>query len=92
MKALALLLFTGSVLTFIGFVVLASVGFARGVNYPFPPWFRNADDLFFYLAICFALLAVVLFFIARNHRKLVFISGSISAGTVMLIAFLTTRG
>jgi len=86
-----ILLLVLDVLNLMAFAAIAILGIARGVSYPFPNWFRNGTDICFYLALL--LTAVSLAFLASSQqRKRAALSAALAFGTVMVIAFLTTRG
>ena len=91
MRMAMLLLLACDVLNLLTFASIACVGLPNGVIYPFPRWFRNATDVCFYLGLAFTVVSL-LFFLARQQRKRALLSTALAFGTVMIIAFLTTRG
>jgi drug/metabolite transporter superfamily protein YnfA len=80
-----------NILNLIAFVAIAVVGLVKGVNYPFPNWFRNERDVCFYLAITL-ILASFPFLLSSRQRIRASISVVIAFGTLLVIAFLTARG
>lgn len=79
------------VLNFLAFAVIAIRGIALGVSAPFFSWFKNGTDICFYLGLL--LTFVSLPFLASTQQRIrAAISAGLAFGTVMVIAFLTTRG
>jgi drug/metabolite transporter superfamily protein YnfA len=79
------------ILNLLAFAVIAIVGMAHGINYPFPVWFKNERDICFYLAIALTLVSFP--FLASSQQRIrASLSIVIAFGTVMIIAFLTSRG
>lgn len=91
MKATIAIILIMAVLNLTAFCVIAVLGIADGVSYPFPAWFRDERDICFYLGII--LVCVSLPFLASSQqRDRATLSLGLSFGTVMIIAFLTSRG
>jgi len=91
MKTATMLILLLSILNLLAFIVIAIFGFVHGVNYPFPEWFRNERDVCFYLGIILALTSLP-FLASSQQRRRAVLSLGLSFGTVMIIAFLTSRG
>jgi hypothetical protein len=79
------------VLNFLAFAVIALFGIARGVSQPFPSWFRNGTDICFYLGLLLTFVSLP-FLASSQQRTRAALSAGLAFGTVMVIAFLTTRG
>ena len=80
-----------AVLNPIAFAVLAIFGVIRGVNYPFPSWFRNEKDICLYLALVLCFASLVCFAWTQQKVRAALALG-LSFSTVLAIAFLTSRG
>jgi hypothetical protein len=93
MKIAGVALLTLDALNVLIFAIVAVLGLIRGVSDPFPPWFANSTNACFYSEIVLCLAGLPLL-ASRELRIRVraFIASSIAGATVMLIAFLTTRG
>ena len=79
------------VLNFLSFTGIAILGIVRGVSDPFPSWFRDGTDVCFYLRLLLTLVSLP-FLASSKQRVRAGLSAGLAFGTVMVIAFLTTRG
>lgn len=89
--AVTMVLLVLDVLNFLAFAVIALLGIAHGVSEPFPSWFRNGTDICFYLGLLLT-FASLPFLASSQQRTRAALSAGLAFGTVMVIAFLTTRG
>lgn len=86
---IALLVLDG--LNLLSFAGIAILGIVRGVSDPFPSWFRDGTDICFYLGLLLTLVSLP-FLASSQQRAKAGLSAGLAFGTVMAIAFLTTRG
>jgi hypothetical protein len=77
----------------LSFAVIAIIGIARGVTDPFPAWFRDGSDICFFLGLILTFVSLPFAFVATARQgKRAIAAATVAFGTVMVIAFLTTRG
>ena len=79
------------VLNILTFAAIAVCGIALGVSSPFPTWFRNGTDICFYVGLLLTLISLPFLAFAQQRIRAA-ISAALAFGTVMIIAFLTSRG
>lgn len=91
MKTATIIILLLSIMNLLTFIVVAINGFAHGVNYPFPAWFRNERDICFYLGLILTFTSLP-FLLSSRQTLSAALSIGISFGTVMIIAFLTSQG
>lgn len=80
-----------AILNLLAFAVIAILGIAHGVSEPFPTWFKNGTDSCFYLGLLVTFISLP-FLTSSQQRLRAVLSAGVAFGTVMIIAFLTTRG
>jgi hypothetical protein len=86
------LLLLAAISNLVVFVIIAAIGLAKGITYPtVPQWFAFGSEFCFYAGLIFAFLSGIgAYFAQKRERTLV--SLEVNVFTVMLIAFLTTKG
>ena len=89
--AVSMLLLCLDGINFAAFVVTAIVGLASGVTDPFPHWFKIGVGVCFFSGLGLTLLALPLLAFSKERQRALLAAG-FAFGTVMFIAFLTSRG